>query len=79
MTSLPAERMGLSRRGRVAPGYFADLVVFDPEHVEDQATFAEPHRHSVGVEHVLVNGVSVVSGGESNGVAPGRVITGFDQ
>ena len=79
MTSLPAERMGLSRRGRVAPGYFADLVVFDPERVEDRATFAEPHRHSVGVEHVLVNGVSVVSEGESNGAAPGRVITGFDQ
>ena len=79
MAQLPAERVGLSRRGRLAPGYFADVVVFDPELVEDHATFAEPHRYSTGVEHVLVNGVPVVSGGEPGGATPGRVITGFDQ
>jgi N-acyl-D-amino-acid deacylase len=79
MTTLPAERLNLTRRGRLAPGYLADVTVFDAGRIQDHATFADPHRHSTGIEHVLVNGQAVVSAGESNGATPGRVITGFDQ
>lgn len=74
MTSLPAERLGLTRRGRLQPGSFADVVIFDPNVIADRATFAKPHEYSVGVEVVLVNGKTVVMGGKSTGEVPGRVI-----
>ena len=74
MTTLPAERLGLERRGRLSPGYFADVVVLDPSSVTDRATFEDPHQYSVGIEDVFVNGVSVVTGGVSTGETPGRVI-----
>ncbi len=74
MTSLPAERLRLSKRGRLAPGYFADVVVFDPNTVCDTATFTHPHSYSTGIEHVLVNGVQVVANGNSTGKTPGRVV-----
>lgn len=74
MTSLPAERIGLTRRGRLAPGYFADLAVFRAEAFTDKATFTQPHRYSVGMEHVLVNGRAVVTHGKSTGATPGRVV-----
>ena len=79
MTTLHAERLGLTRRGRVAPGFFADIVVLNPDTVRDNATFAEPHTYSTGIEHVLVNGESVVAGGKPTGRTPGKVIrTGSD-
>jgi len=74
MTSLPAERIGLTRRGRLAPGYFADLAVFRAEAFTDKATFTQPHRYSAGMEHVLVNGRAVVTHGTSTGATPGRVV-----
>ncbi|MGY4706567.1 N-acyl-D-amino-acid deacylase family protein [Candidatus Bipolaricaulota sp. J31] len=74
MTSLPARRIGLWDRGLIAPGFAADIVVFDPERVADQATFEEPHRFPVGIEHVLVNGEPVVERGEHTGAMPGRVL-----
>ena len=74
MTSLPAQRLGLTRRGRLAPGYFADIVVLNPGAIEDRATFEKPHQYSAGIEHVLVNGVAAVSGGKPTGGTPGRVI-----
>lgn len=74
MTSLPAARLGLTRRGGLAAGYFADLAVFDPQTVADRATFADPHQYSVGVEHVLVNGIPVVENGAPTGLVPGRVL-----
>jgi N-acyl-D-amino-acid deacylase len=56
MTSLPAAVFGLADRGRVAPGQHADLVVFDPALVRDEASYAEPRRPASGIRHVLVNG-----------------------
>ncbi|MDH5433671.1 MAG: D-aminoacylase [Gammaproteobacteria bacterium] len=56
MTSLPAARMGLTNRGLIKQGYYADLVIFNPATVIDKATFADPHQHAVGIEYVIVNG-----------------------
>jgi N-acyl-D-amino-acid deacylase len=72
MTSLPAQTFRLKQRGRLEEGFWADLVVFDPQKVSDQATFAEPHHYAVGIEHVLVNGVAVISAGEYTGAKPGQ-------
>ncbi|MBI2827060.1 MAG: D-aminoacylase [Planctomycetia bacterium] len=63
MTSMPAARFGLTDRGVVRPGAYADLVVFDAERIADRATFDDPQQLAVGVEHVLVNGVGIVAGG----------------
>ncbi|HEV2748205.1 MAG TPA: D-aminoacylase [Allosphingosinicella sp.] len=76
LTSLPAAQLKLRGRGRLAPGYFADLVVFDPSTIADRATFKEPHRYAVGVRHVLVNGVPVLADGRHTGATPGRVVRG---
>jgi N-acyl-D-amino-acid deacylase len=76
LTSLPAENLGLRRRGRLAPGYFADVVIFDPATVADHATFEQPHQYSTGVRHVFVNGVQVLQDGEHTGELPGRVVRG---
>jgi N-acyl-D-amino-acid deacylase len=76
LTSFPAENLKLRDRGRLAEGFFADVVVFDPETVRDHATFEEPHRLATGVSHVLVNGVLVLDGGEHTGATPGRFLRG---
>jgi N-acyl-D-amino-acid deacylase len=76
LTSWPAERLGLQERGALAPGYFADIVVFDPALVADRATFEQPHQYSVGVQHVFVNGEQVLADGEPTGATPGRVVRG---
>ena len=72
MTSLPADTLRLRDRGRLAPGRFADVVVFDPATVGDHATYADPHRYASGIRHVLVNGVPVVRDGGLTGATPGR-------
>ena len=56
-------------------GAKADLVVFDAKRVADQATFEEPHRYPVGIEHVVVNGRFVIKDGEHTGSLPGKVLT----
>jgi len=76
LTSFPAENLKLDRRGRLAAGYFADVVVFDPATIQDHATFKEPHQYATGVVHVLVNGVAVLKDGEHTGAKPGRVVRG---
>ncbi len=76
MTSLPAENIGIRDRGRLAEGFFADVVVFDPATVQDHATFEDPHHYATGVHHVFVNGEQVVAGGEHTGATPGRVVRG---
>ncbi|MBI4546197.1 MAG: D-aminoacylase [Gemmatimonadetes bacterium] len=76
LTSLPATNLELRRRGRLAPGYYADIVVFDPETIADRATFEQPHQYATGVVHVLVNGVQVLRAGEHTGAKPGRVVRG---
>jgi N-acyl-D-amino-acid deacylase len=76
MTSLPAQRFGLTDRGLVRPGMWADLAVFDAATVADRATFEVPHAPSHGFRYVLVNGEVVVEGGTHTGSRPGRVLTG---
>jgi len=74
MTSLPAGVFGLRDRGLLRPGAWADVAVFDPEKVEDAATFSDPHHYARGVTHVLVNGVPVVDGGEQTAARPGMAL-----
>ena len=76
LSALPAENLGLDRRGRLVPGHFADVVVFDPAAIADEATFESPHRYAVGVRHVVVNGVPVLRDGEHTGALPGRALWG---
>lgn len=76
LSALPADNLGLKDRGRIRPGYFADIVVFDPKIVADRATFAKPHQLSVGMEQVFVNGVHVLKDGVHTGATPGRVVRG---
>jgi N-acyl-D-amino-acid deacylase len=74
MTGLPARRLGLKDRGVIRPGARADLVVFDPKTVGDQATYEQPHRYALGVDQVIVNGRLVIRDGEHTGSLPGRVL-----
>jgi N-acyl-D-amino-acid deacylase len=76
LSSLPAETLRVERRGRLVEGYFADVVVFDPDRIQDHATFTEPHQYATGMVHVLVNGVPVLADGEHTGATPGRVVRG---
>lgn len=76
MTSLPAERFGIDGRGRLAEGFFADIAVFDPTTVKDDATFAEPHQYASGFEAVIVNGKPVLERGERSDELPGTVLRG---
>jgi dihydroorotase/N-acyl-D-amino-acid deacylase len=74
MTGLPADRLGLRDRGRVAEGAFADITVFDPATVADAATFTAPHQYPVGIDHVVVNGVVAVAGGRLTAARGGRLL-----
>jgi N-acyl-D-aspartate/D-glutamate deacylase len=74
MTALPANRLGLQDRGRIAEGLAADLVVFNPETVRDVATFTDPLRYSEGIDYVMVNGRLVVDAGRVTGAMPGLVL-----
>ena len=74
MTSLPARTFGFRDRGLVREGYWADLVMFDPERVQDKATFQQPHQYSEGFDLVLVNGAPVVEEGKVTGARPGRIL-----
>jgi N-acyl-D-amino-acid deacylase len=74
MTSLPASNLGIKRRGLLREGYFADVVVFNPGTIQDQATFEKPMQYVTGVSEVLVNGVEVIKSGEHTGAKPGRVV-----
>jgi N-acyl-D-amino-acid deacylase len=76
LTSLPAANLGLDRRGFLKKGYFADVVIFDPNTIADKATFDKPHQYSVGVVHVFVNGVQVLKNGEHTGSFSGRALWG---
>ena len=76
LTSLPASTMKIERRGALKEGYYADIVVFDPEKIQDHSTFENPHQLSTGMSHVFVNGVQVLRDGEHTGATPGRVVRG---
>ncbi|HSR51324.1 MAG TPA: D-aminoacylase [Acidobacteriota bacterium] len=75
MTSLPASRLGLSQRGRIAAGYYADLVLFDRHEVLDRSDFQNPTVLSQGIEEVWVNGVAVWRDGEALPARPGQLLT----
>jgi N-acyl-D-amino-acid deacylase len=74
MASVTAERFGLTDRGMICEGAWADLVLFDPHTVTDRATFTDPHQYPVGIPYVIVNGVVVIDQGQHTGVLPGRVL-----
>ncbi len=73
-TSLTADTFGLTGRGRLKPGQFADVVVFDPKSYAAQATYEQPTLTAVGVRAVVVNGVVAVENGALTGAAPGRAL-----
>ena len=76
MTSAVASRLSIWERGLLRPGMYADVVVFDPGTIIDRSTYERSHQLSVGVHHVLVNGVAVLRDGSHTGAKPGRVVRG---
>ncbi len=76
LTSLPAHNLKLRERGELKPGYFADIVVFDPATIADHATYANPQQYATGVRDVFVNGVQVIKDGEHTGAKPGQFVHG---
>jgi len=76
LTKLPASNLKLRHRGELIPGFFADVVIFDPARVQDHATYDDPHRYATGVVHVFVNGEQVLRDGEHTGALPGQVVRG---
>src|SRR5262245_31956035 len=76
LSGLPATNLELDRRGFLRNGYFADIVVFDPQTIADKATFENPHQYSVGVKHVFVNGAQALKDGEHTGAKPGKALWG---
>jgi len=76
MTSLPAADFGFKNRGQLRPGAWADVVVFDPAKVQDQATYADPHHYATGFAWVFVNGVAVVEQDRHTGARPGQALRG---
>ncbi len=75
-SGLPATNLSLRDRGFLREGYFADVLVFDPDTIIDQATFEQPHQYAVGMEQVLINGVAVIEDSAATGATPGRVVRG---
>jgi N-acyl-D-amino-acid deacylase len=76
LTKLPATNLQIRERGELTEGYFADIVIFDPQTIQDHATYEQPHQYATGVIHVLVNGVQVLENGEHTGATPGQVVRG---
>jgi N-acyl-D-amino-acid deacylase len=76
LAALPAENLRIDRRGRLEEGFFADIAVFDPDTIQDHATFTDPHQYATGMVHVFVNGVQVLANGDHTGATPGRVVRG---
>ena len=76
LTGFPAANLGLTDRGLLKAGHFADLAIFDPATIADRATFAAPQQLAIGMRHVLINGVQVVRDGVHTSAKPGRVVTG---
>jgi N-acyl-D-amino-acid deacylase len=74
MTDRPARRFGISKRGRLEPGYYADVTLFDADRVIDTATFDDPRQHPVGIPYVLVNGQVAVDNDRCTGVLAGQAV-----
>lgn len=76
MTSMPTEHLNIRERGRLQTGYFADIVVFDPDTIIDNSTYEKPHQYPTGIHHVFVNGGQVVRDGVHTNLRPGRAVRG---
>lgn len=76
LAALPAQTLRIDKRGELKPGFYADVVVFDPDTIQDHATFLEPHQYATGMLHVFVNGEQVLKDGEHTGATPGRAVRG---
>lgn len=76
LTSLPATNLKIKKRGALQAGNFADIVLFDPAKIQDNATFEKPHQYATGMVHVFVNGTQVLENGEHTGAKPGKVVRG---
>ena len=76
LSGLSADKLKIKDRGYLKKGNFADVVIFDPETIQDHATFSNPHQLATGVHHVFVNGTQVLKDGEHTGKTPGRVVRG---
>lgn len=74
-SSLPAQIMGINNRGLIEEGYYADIVVFDMNTIQDRATFFEPHQHSTGIKHVFINGEQAYAEGEFTNTLSGKALT----
>ncbi|NIM58097.1 MAG: amidohydrolase family protein [Candidatus Aminicenantes bacterium] len=74
ITSIPAQKFGFGKRGTLKSGYFADIVIFDPDKVIDKSTWTDPHQYPEGIEYVLVNGRVVIKEGEHTGDLPGKIL-----
>jgi N-acyl-D-aspartate/D-glutamate deacylase len=78
MTSMPAEKLGLKKRGLIQKGNYADLVIFNSEEVTDKSTFVNPHQLATGIDYVIVNGKVTMEKGKHNGITSGKVIRHLD-
>jgi N-acyl-D-amino-acid deacylase len=76
LAKLPATNLKLKKRGELKVGNYADVVIFDPEKVQDRATYDKPHQFATGVSDVFVNGVSVLKNGVHTNARPGRFVKG---
>lgn len=76
MTSMPANRLGLFDRGLLKEGMWADIVIFNPDMIEDKATYSNPHQYPIGISYVIVNGEIVVEEGRHIEALPGKVLRG---
>lgn len=76
LTTLPATNLKIKKRGALREGYFADVAIFDPKTIRDNATFEQPMQYATGMQHVFVNGEQVLKDGEHTGALPGKVVRG---
>jgi len=76
LTGLSASKLKLKERGYLKKGYYADIVIFDPNTISDHSTYADPHQLATGMQYVFVNGVQVLESGKHTGMTPGRVVRG---
>ena len=76
LSALPAQSLKIKKRGFLKTGYYADVVVFDPEKIQDYATYEKPHQYSKGVIDVFVNGEKLLKDGNHTGKTPGQVVRG---
>lgn len=76
LSKLSVMKLHLKKRGVLAPGYFADVVIFDPATITDHATYEKPHQYATGVSAVWVNGTQVLKEGNHTGAFPGHFLRG---